>query len=266
MIRLLSIEWQKHKSNTAFWVLGVLYLAVLGLVFTSGKLLLDFLAGKGEMINNIVNPANVPIYQFPDVWHNFTYVAGFLKVIPAIYIIIAITNEINFDTLRQNIMNGMSRWDFIIGKIWLICILGLASMFFVFITGLIFGLTQTQNITFKNVMMYSEFLPGYFLEIIAYLIFALFLGLLIKRAGLGIGLLLIYTMLIEPIIVWRVKVDWVKEIFPVKAINNIIHFPFPKYVLQEVQDYLAFRDVFIVLIYVILFVYLIYLLLAKRDL
>jgi hypothetical protein len=42
--------------------------------------------------------------------------------------------------------------------------------------------------------------------------------------------------------------------------------PFGKYALREVQDYVAMKDVAIVLVYIILFIYCIYLLLKKRDL
>ena len=42
--------------------------------------------------------------------------------------------------------------------------------------------------------------------------------------------------------------------------------PFGKYALREVQDYVAFKDVAIVVIYIALFIYCLYLLLKKRDL
>jgi hypothetical protein len=42
--------------------------------------------------------------------------------------------------------------------------------------------------------------------------------------------------------------------------------PFGKYALREVQDYVAFKDILIVMVYSALFIYCIYLLLRKRDL
>jgi hypothetical protein len=42
--------------------------------------------------------------------------------------------------------------------------------------------------------------------------------------------------------------------------------PFGKYALREVQDYVAVKDIVIVLVYMALFIYCIYLLLKKRDL
>ena len=80
------------------------------------------------------------------------------------------------------------------------------------------------------------------------------------------ALLFLYTLIIEPIIIFRIKVDWVKGLFPLKAMNNLIRFPFKKYALREIQDYIALQDTLIVFIYVLLFISLIYLILKKRDL
>ena len=80
------------------------------------------------------------------------------------------------------------------------------------------------------------------------------------------GLLFLYTLIIEPIITFRIKADWIKGLFPLKAINNLIRFPFKKYALREVQDYIAWDDALIVSIYIVIFISLMYLILKKRDL
>jgi len=214
----------------------------------------------------MVDPDSIPLYQFPDIWHNVAYVAGFLKFILAIYAIISITNEISYDTLRQNIMNGLSRFDFILSKLFLVMLLSLGSALFLFLTSLIIGFLSTPEIQFHDVVKYSGFIPAYFLMLLAYLIFALLIGLLIKRTGLAMGLMFLYTLIIEPVVVFRIKSDFIKGLFPLKSINNLIHMPFGKYALREVQDYVAFKDVAIVVIYIALFIYCLYLLLKKRDL
>ena len=266
MKRIVRIELLKIKSYSTFWVLTSLYFLILVTIFFSGKFFLDFLAGKGESLGNIVDPSRIPIYDFPDVWHNLTYVAGFLKFILAIYVIISITNEINYGTIRQNIMNGLSRWDFLISKLVLIFFLSIISTIFILVTGFVLGFLYSGNRELQDVITYMEFLPAYLLQITAYLIFALFIGLLIKRTGLSMGLLFLYTLIIEPIITFRIKADWIKGLFPLKAINNLIRFPFKKYALREVQDYIAWDDALIVSIYIVIFISLMYLILKKRDL
>ncbi len=266
MNRLIRIELIKIKSNASFWVLVSLHIGIILLVVLSGKVFINSLSINGETIGNLVDPSSIPLYQFPDIWHNITYVAGYLKFILAIYVIISITSEISYDTLRQNIMNGLSRVDLILSKLFLVLLLSLGSALFLFFTGLIIGFLSTPEPQLHDIIKYSGFVPAYFILLSAYLIFAMLIGLLIKRTGLAMGLMFLYTIIIEPIIAFRIKTDWIKGLLPIKSINNIIHMPFGKYALREVQDYVAFKDVLIVLAYTLLFIYCIYLLLKKRDL
>jgi hypothetical protein len=232
----------------------------------SGKVFLKSISLNGESISNLIDPSAIPLYQFPDIWQNIAYVAAYLKFILAIYIIISITSEISYNTLRQNIMNGLSRPDFIVSKLFLIVILAVGSALFLFVTCLVIGITSTPDLQLHDMIKFSGFIPAYALLLMAYLIFALLIGLLIKRTGLAMGLLFLYTIIIEPIIVFRIKTVWIKGLFPLKAINNLIHMPFGKYALREVQDYVAIKDIVIVVLYIALFLYCIYLLLKKRDL
>ena len=266
MNRLIRIELIKIKSNASFWVLVSLHIGIILLVVLSGKVFINSLSINGETIGKLVDPSNIPLYQFPDIWHNITYVAGYLKFILAIYVIISITSEISYDTLRQNIMNGLSRVDLILSKLFLVLLLSLGSALFLFFTGLIIGFLSTPEPQLHDIIKYSGFVPAYFILLAAYLIFAMLIGLLIKRTGLAMGLMFLYTIIIEPIIAFRIKTEWIKGLLPIKSINNIIHMPFGKYALREVQDYVAFNDVLIVLAYTLLFIYCIYLLLKKRDL
>jgi len=266
MNRLITIELIKIRSNASFWVLASLHVGIILLVVLSGKVFLGSLSINGESISKMVDPASIPIYQFPDIWHNITYVAGYLKFILAIYMIISITSEISYDTLRQNIMNGLSRFDFILSKLFLVMLLAVGSALFLLITALIIGFISTPEPHLHDIIKYSGFIPAYILLLSAYLIFALLIGLLIKRTGLAMGLMFLYTIIIEPVIVFRIRIEWIKGLFPLKAINNLIHMPFGKYALREVQDYVAFSDILIVLAYSAVFIYCVYLLLKKRDL
>ncbi len=266
MKRIIRIELLKIRSNGTFWTLTGIYFLILLTIFFSGKFFLDFLAKQEESISNIVDPSRIPIYEFPDVWHNLTCVAGFLKFILAIYVIISITNEVSYGTLRQNIMNGLSRWDFLVSKLFLVFLLSLASAIFVLLAGFVLGFLYSGTRDLHDIITYMEFIPAYMLQVSAYLLFALFIGVLIKRTGLAMGLLFLYTLIIEPIIVLRIKTEWIKGLLPLKAINNLIRLPFKKYILREVQDYIAWDDLIIVCIYIIILTLAIYLILRKRDL
>jgi hypothetical protein len=266
MKRIIRIEFLKIKSNASFWVLMTLHIAIILLVLLSGKLFIGSITGDLNISNKMIDPASIPLYQFPDIWHNATYVAAYLKFILAIFVIISITNEITFNTIRQNIMNGLGIRDFIASKMFLIVLLAATSTLLVFLTSFITGLVSTPDLEMHDLIKYSGFVPAYFLLLTAYLLFALLIGLLIKRAGIAIGFLFLYTLIIEPLVVYRIKIEWIKDLFPLRSINNLIHMPFGKYILREIQDYVALGDILVVIAYMALFVFCIYTILRKRDL
>jgi ABC-2 type transport system permease protein len=266
MKRLIRLEWLKIRANATFWVLISLHAGILLLVVLSGKFFAGSLSVNGTDLKDIAGVKKIPIYQFPDIWQNITYVAGFLKFIPAIYVIISITSEISYDTLRQNIMNGISRKDFILSKVLLVVLISAISVLVVFIAGAILGFTNTSDIRAQDVTKYLEFIPAYFLQLVVYLIFALLLGLLIRRTGLAMALLFLYSLIIEPIVGLRIGNDMIRGFLPMKSINNLIHMPFGKYMLREVQDFVTLREVSVVLVYAAVFMAFLFLLLEKRDL
>jgi len=266
MKRLFTIEWYKLRDHSPFWIFAALHIVILLLVFLSAKVFLDFLAGKGDMINGTIDPSLIPVFVFPDVWHNITYIASFMMIIPAIYVIISVCNEITYGTIRQNIMNGLSRGEFIRSKFFLILILSISVTLFLLIAGLTLGFIYTSEVEMHSIVKYSGFLAAYFLQVTLYQLIAFLLALLIKRTGLTMGLLIIYTYVVEPIVVFRIKTGWIKGLFPLEAINNLIRLPFGKYMLRETQDYVGLPDLGIALAYAVLFIYLIDLVLKKRDL
>lgn len=266
MNRLFRIELIKIRSNASFWVLLSLHIAIILLLVLSGKLFLRSLNIDGDFMKNAINTASVPLYQFPDIWHNVTWVAGFLKFILAIFVIISITGEISYNTLRQSVMNGLSRADFIASKLSMIVLISFISTLFIFLTSLVLGLISTPEVEMHDLIKYSGFVPAYFLLLTAYMIFAMLIGLLIKRTGLAMGLMFLYTLIIEPVVLLRIHTAWIKGLFPIKAINNLIHMPFGKYALREIQDYVSFKEILIVVAYMAIFIWCTYLLLKKRDL
>ena len=112
-----------------------------------------------------------------------------------------------------------------------------------------------------------EFYPAYFLEIFSFLSYALLLGLLVKRSGLTIILLLLSFML-EMIIKENIDeyVPWLIPFFPIESISNLVPVPVYRYAFQEIQDYVDMGSVAIALGWLFLFNYFSYLKLKKSDL
>ncbi len=272
MTRLFLIEWRKIANYRTFWVLFILYFAIVGFVLSAGKMFLQFLADQGADFNGI-NPTILPIYDFPDIWQNITFTASFFKVFLSFLVIISITNEISYRTIRQNIIDGLSRADFIKAKLILVFNLSLVNTLFITALGLILGLVYSPVKEIDLILLQWQFIPVFFLQTFVFLLFAFVLSLLVKKSGFTIIMIAFYTYFIEPIataILKNVKQipESIKELvpfFPVKAVNNMISNPFPKYILREIQDFVAWQELAIASGYFVLYLFLIILFMRKTN-
>ena len=269
MPRLIAIEWLKLKSYRPFWILMILYFVVLGLVLSGVGFFLEYLASMNGAEINGLDPSMVPFYDFADIWQNLTYMATYLKIFLGFIVVISITNEYSYKTIRQHIIDGLTRWEFLTSKLLIILTITVVNTLFVFILGLILGLIYSPVKGLDVIFTNADFLLAYFLDVGVFLTFALLVGMLIKRTGFAIVLLALYTFFLEPIsalILSQIYPQYTfHQYFPIRAINNLIPVPFGKYAFQEVQDYVAFSDVVLVVAYVALFIFLSFRLLKSRD-
>jgi len=208
-----------------------------------------------------------PILQFPDVWQNLTYISSFLifKIILAIIVITSVSNELGADTARQNIIDGLSRRQWLFTKIGLAKVLALYSTLVVIIMCLIVGFSQGEKIELSQIFNRSEFILAYFFELLTYFIYAMFLAIILKRTGLAIILLLVYDFILEPIISWSLP-EKVRGFMPMNAIDNLNRFPFLRYVDGSVPVDLSAEQLIWAVAYGIIFSIFSYLILKKRDL
>jgi ABC-type transport system involved in multi-copper enzyme maturation permease subunit len=264
MIRLFKLEIQKNWTYPGFWIiLGMHYFFLITVLFN-----LQDLAGSIDYSDNQygdIDLSLVPLLQFPDIWHNITYISGFFKILLGIYVIISITNEFQYNTIRLNLINGLTRLEFTVSKLLLILLISLVSVLVVFSAGLIIGINNTDTLSGTEIMDNSIFLPGYFLEILLYLNFTLLIGAWLKRTGISIFVALIYPLLVEPLIRWQFP-DVIDQFFPIKAMDQLIVFPFPKYVGIEVPDTIPFMAILIGLAWVIILFLLTNLILKRKNL
>lgn len=267
MLHLLSIDLKKLTNYRTFWIVCGLYFLTLGFTTASGMEFLKWLASKGADFGATININRIPLYHFPDVWQNLIYISGFFKLILAFMVVISITNEFTYRTIRQNIIDGMSRAEFLISKVLTNVLLSALSCAMVFLIALVTGMIYTPELELAYMFADVGFLGAYFLEVFTFLSYTLMLGLLIQRSGLTIVVLSLSAM-IEAII--KANIDdtlpWLIQFFPMEAISNLITMPFPKYVFQEVQDYVSITSVAIATGWVFFFNYISYLKLQKSDL
>ena len=256
MIHLLSIDLKKLTSYRTFWVVCGLYFLTIGFSTASGMEFLKWLASTFDKFGSSLNINRIPLYHFPDVWLNLVWWSGLFKVLLGIMVVISITNEYTYRTLRQNIIDGLSRWEFLLSKILTNLLLSIASVILIFVIAMITGFIYTPEINWNYVFTDVEFYPAYLLELFSFLSYALMLGIFVQRSGLTIILLLLSYML-EAII--RANIDdyvpWLIPYFPMESISNLVPIPFYRYTFQEIQDYVDPVAVAIAFGWMILFNY-----------
>ncbi len=275
MLRLLKIEWIKLKSYRAFWIMVGLYLFILFSITFGLPEFLDFIASKTSEAAPLKAFRTIA-FNFADVWQNIAYVMGmrgFIKIFLALLVLVFISNEFSFLTIRSNILSGLSRTQFMLGKLSVVFLLSLIATLALFASGLYLGFRFSVDTSTGAILSRMHWLLFYFIETFTYLTFALLIGILIRKTGFAIITLLSYIF-IEPIIQYYVP-DNLDKLLPLNAMNGIIsgvntsllQVKTDEFNLDDfIQSSASVTDIGLCLLYLGLIIGLIYLYLNKRDL
>lgn len=231
MLRDLQIEWMKVKNYRTFWILlGITLISIPGFNY----MLYNIMDNKFPKQRHGGPSLLGSPFAFPDVWQTVGWNAGMLFLIPAILIITLTTNEFTYKTHRQNIIDGWSREQFIRVKLIEVLLLSLGTTLFVLLTALAFGYIGNKVPADISVWKDSRFVFFYFVQMISYSLIAFLLSILIKRAGLTMGIFFIY-MIVEHIIVGLIgrilKINAV-DYLPEEVTNKLIPFPYIKAIVS----------------------------------
>jgi len=257
MISALKIELKKLLPYKTFWILTGLYFVLSCLILSSLQKLVGNVSINGSEVD--LN-SFITLYSFPNVWNNIIYTASWFKIFLAIIIIIITCNEFAFNTIRQNVFNGMSRAQFVISKYWTVLLFSVATTLLVGIIILIKGESSSVGM-FER----STFLLAYFIQVFGYLSAALFTAILIRKTGFAIIIFLLYTFPIEPLLVLAIP-DPYDTYMPFYLMNDLIQNPFGEVLGVEVQEKLEWARVGLAAFYAGLFTALSFFVVAKRDL
>lgn len=278
MKRLLSIELQKIWKNRASKVLTITYFVLLTFIALFAAIKFDIGPFKLHL-------ANEGIFNFPYIWHFNTYFAAILKIFLAVVIVSMMANEYSYGTLKQNLIDGMSKKEFIQSKFITVVLFAGVSTLFIFIVSLILGLQFSSFNEASIIFSDLEYLLAYFVKLVGFFSFCLFLGILIKRSAFALGFLLFWNI-IEGIIIGVLNfkifpdsdnADYITQFLPLESMSNLIVEPFTrlKFVksigtqvgIENIKDYSVHpTNVIIVLAWTAIFIFLSYKIIKKRDL
>ena len=271
MIKLLNIEWIKIRNSKSFKVLGLIWLIAFIAIPVGFNSLIEWFENMGLEGSQLlpIKPTDFPVFDFLDIWQNLAYIYKYITILLCFVIIVNVSNEFNYKTVRQNIIDGMSKQEFVFSKFLLIIASSFIASILLAILGFIVGTAFSPKSEVAVVFQNFNFVFAYFLHLVLHLSYCLFFAVLLKRSGILIALLIVYSYIIEPTITQIVSIPlnsgWLTKFFPMNASWNLIPRPIEKYFLMEVQDFVAWNDVLIALLYIFISLSGTYLLITKRD-
>lgn len=278
MVRLLNIELQKLRYNRAAKIISIIYFVLITFIALMASIEFNFGGVHFRL-------ADQGIFNFPFIWHFATYIAALLKLFLAVVIVSMISNEYSYNTLKQNLIDGLSKREFILSKFLTVLLFAIASTLFVFLVAFILGLIFSDYNEIGIIFSGLQYVGAYFLKLVAFFSFCLFLGVLVKRSAFALGFLIVWQViewLLYGLMKWQIFkdteiADHVSRIFPLNAMANLIKEPFTRFgAVQSAATQLGesftktyqvgFLNVIIVLLWTALFIYWSYAILKKRDL
>ncbi len=278
MLRLLTIELHKLRYNRAAKVLTVIYFVLITFIALIASIEFNF----GDFHFRV---ADQGIFNFPYIWHFNTYVAAILKLFLAIVIVSMMGNEYSYRTLKQNLIDGLSKREFVLSKFLTVLLFAVISTVFIFVLSLILGLFFSDYNEIAIIFSDMEYIGAYFIKLVAFFSFCLFLGVLVKRSAFALGFLIVWQI-VEWIgyglMKWQFFRDTdvansVSQFFPLNAMANLIKEPMSRLgAIQSAANQLGENftkdyavsplNIVIVLVWTALFIYGAYAILKKRDL
>jgi ABC-type transport system involved in multi-copper enzyme maturation permease subunit len=271
MKRLLAIELQKIWKNRASRILTISYFVLLSLIALIATVKFDFGNFKIQF-------AEQGIFNFPFIWHFNSFIAVYGKIFLGIIIVSMVSNEYSFGTLKQNLIDGMTKKEFILSKFYTSVLFAVVSTVFVFFVSLILGLIYSSYTEIDIIFSEMEYLLAYFVSLVCFSALCLFIGILIKRSAFALGFIGIWLIIEIVLVHFKIGFPEVLKVFlPMEAMSQLLIEPFTRLSaiqavgkmagVKEVKDYdVHFTTILIVLAWTAIFVYSSYKIIKKRDL
>ena len=274
MIRLVQLElqklWLNKTSKILIYISFILPFTVLVLSSIKINVFGYFTIEIGEY----------GIFNFPIIWHITTFFASQFKFFFAIVVVSMIGNEYSNKTIKQNLIDGLSKKEFILSKFYTIVFFSLCATLLIGFASLLIGLYYSSHTEIDITFRGTEFLLAYFVKLVGFFSLCLFFGMLVRKSAFALGFLFIQFIL-EWIIFLIVKsnstyeIAWkIHDFMPIQSMWNLINQPFQRVALTKVADKtqlyydyaVHWYEIAIVLGWTTLFIFLSYRLLKKRDL
>lgn len=274
MLRLIQLELQKLWLNRSSKVLILISFVLPLFIILLSSFRIPFFGYFTLELGEL------GLFNFPLIWHLVTFFASQFKFFFAIVVVSMIGNEYSNKTLKQNLIDGLSKKEFILSKFYTIVFFSLISTIVITIMSLFIGYYYSSFTEFAIVTRELEFLFAYFVKLVGFFSLCLFLGMLVKRSAFALAFLFVLFIAewIIYLFIWKASTEElatnIQNFFPLKSMYKLIDEPFLRIAATKVpdnqeliRDYAVhFSEIAIVLGWTAIFIFLSYRLLKKRDL
>jgi ABC-type transport system involved in multi-copper enzyme maturation permease subunit len=274
MLRLIKLELQKLWLNKTSRLLIIISFILPFTVLILASIKINFFGLFTLELGEL------GIFNFPIIWHISTFFASYFKFFFAIVVVSMIGNEYSNKTLKQNLIDGLSKKEFILSKFYTIVFFSLCATLLIGIATFFIGLYYSSHTEAVIIFREVEFLLAYFVKLVGFFSLCLFFGMLLKRSAFALGFL-VMTWFLEGIIYlimeWQIGGDLPNKIYnflPIQSMYKLIDQPVQRIAMTKfpdktdmMYDYAVhWYEIAIVLGWSALFIFLSYRLLKKRDL
>lgn len=274
MLRLVNLELQKLLLNRASKVLIFISFILPFTVLILSSIKINFFGFFTLELGEL------GIFNFPIIWHITTFFASYFKLFFAIVVVSMIGNEYSNKTIKQNLIDGLSKKEFILSKFYTIIFFSLLATVLIGVGSFLIGLYYSSYTEVSLIFRETEFLFAYFLKLVGFFSLCLFFGMLVKRSAFALAFLFIlyifewivfgiFTKFSTMDMAWKVK-----SFLPLESMYKLIDQPFQRVVMTKYPDKIDMSydyavhwyEIIIVMGWIAIFVFLSYRLLKKRDL
>ena len=262
MFRLFKIEWLKIKTYRTFWLLYLSFMIFSPLFFWFFAY--KFMSSKYSDAETMTLKALAGSpFIFPKVWHTASYFAGIFFIVLGMLFILLVTNEVQYRTHRQNIIDGWSRMDFLKAKFSMLLFFVLSATVTVIIGAFIVGLLYTPA---GADMLEGTYFVAYFaLMATAYLMVAYLISILVKRTGLSIIIYFVFVVIVDNLLWLALTINGSQAgyFLPMETVDSLVPNPSRISRMRTIDDYVLIIAAFA---YILLYAYIIISYFRKVDL
>lgn len=226
MLNIIHTEWLKIKTYRAFWwVIAITALSYPGINYIFFNAYTE-ITKKGSATGPMARMLLGNPFEFPETFHTAGYFSSFFVFIPAIVVIMMITNEFTYKTNRQNIIDGWSRNEFLIGKFFDVLLITLLVSLLFFTVALIIGFASTRA-PIQDIFSKSSYIGLFVLQTFSQLSLAFLIGFLVRKSFIALSIFIFYYLIIEntAVNILKAKANDIGRFLPLEISDRLIPIP-----------------------------------------